>query len=116
VIGMSPQAAAVHATREDPGPPLTDLITLIACVVSRPGWCICWPPGPAAAGRLWRWPRSTPPRYALLYHSDGHGGIDFNQAEPLAYVDSACAGRAGPGVDAAPDQRRATQASGRCRA
>ena len=43
---------AVHATREDPGRRLTDLIALIACVACRPGWCICRPPGPAAAGPL----------------------------------------------------------------
>jgi uncharacterized membrane protein len=106
VIGrMSPQDTAAHATREDPARPLTDLITLLACVASLGGVVYLLAAGSGNGGApeavaaalgiasvvgAWLVVHTVyTTRYALLYYTDEPGGIDFNQADPPAYVDFA---------------------------
>lgn len=103
--GMSPQDTAAHATREDPGRALTDVMTLTACVASLAGVVYLLAAGSSSGGvaeagaaglgiasvaGAWLVVHTTfTTRYARLYYSDNQGGIDFNQDDPPAYVDFA---------------------------
>ena len=106
VIGeMGPRETAAHATREDPARSLTDLITLNACIASLGGVVYLLAAGSSGGGTgealaaalgiasvvgAWLVVHTVyTTRYALLYYSHDRGGIDFNQAEPPAYVDFA---------------------------
>ena len=106
VIGaLGPRETAAHATREDPARPLTDLITLNACIASLGGGVYLLAAGSSGGGTVealtaalgiasvvgaWLVVHTVyTTRYALLYYSHDRGGIDFNQAEPPAYVDFA---------------------------
>ena len=106
VIGrMSAEQTAAHATREDPARALTDLVVLIASVASLAGvvYLLAAGSGGHGAGEAiaaglgilsvagaWAVVHTVYTlRYALLYYTDGPGGIDFNQSERPAYVDFA---------------------------
>jgi len=105
IARMGPADTATHATREDPARALIDLITLIACVASLGGVVYLLAAGSSRGGPeealaaalgiasvagAWLVVHTIyTTRYALLYYSGDPGGIDFNQAEPPAYVDFA---------------------------
>jgi uncharacterized membrane protein len=97
--GLGPRETAAHATREDPARPLTDFITLNACIASLGGVVYLLAAGSsggtveALAAALgiasvvgaWLVVHTVyTTRYALLYYSHHRRGIDFNQAEPPA--------------------------------
>jgi uncharacterized membrane protein len=106
VIGeLGPQETAAHATPEDPARPLTDLITLNACIASLGGVVYLLAAGSSGRGTVealaaalgiasvvgaWLVVHTVYTTwYALLYYSHDRGGIDFNQGEPPAYADFA---------------------------
>jgi uncharacterized membrane protein len=106
VIGrLDPAQTSAHATREDPARPLTDLLTLNACIASLGRVVYLLAAGASGGGAAealvaalgiasvvgaWLVVHTVfTTRYALLYYSGEPGGIDFNQAEPPAYVDFA---------------------------
>ncbi|MBV9923296.1 MAG: DUF1345 domain-containing protein [Pseudonocardia sp.] len=105
IARMSPQQTAKHATRENPARALTDLLVLSASVASLVGVGYLLAAGSSGHGAgagiaaglgiadvvgAWAVVHTVfTLRYALLYYTDGHGGIDFNQSEEPAYVDFA---------------------------
>ena len=106
VIGrMGADDTAAHATREDPGRAGTDLLVLVASIASLGGVVYLLAAGSSgsdvveaiAAGLgiasvvgAWFVVHTIfTLRYALLYCTDGRGGIDFNQSEPPTYADFA---------------------------
>jgi uncharacterized membrane protein len=106
VVGrMNAAETAAHATREDPGRAVTDVIVLAASVASLAGVLEVLAAGSGEGGAAealaaclgvasvmgaWLVVHTVfTVRYALLYYMDEPGGIDFNQPEPPAYADFA---------------------------
>ena len=102
---MSSENTAAHATKEDPTRPMSDIILLGASVVSLAAVVILLLQAGSAKGATqdllaaigvatvalsWIVVHTIfTVRYALLYHSGHHGGIDFNQTTPPKYSDFA---------------------------
>ena len=105
IIHMSSAQTAAHATREDPGNAATDLIVLIAAVASlaavgfilikatsAPGASqdLLAGAGVGSVALSWFTVHSLfTLKYARLYYTGIHGGVDFNQKTPPRYVDFA---------------------------
>jgi uncharacterized membrane protein len=102
---MSAQDTAVHATREDPSRPVSDVLLLAAAVVSLAAVGIVLVRanseqgaaqdllagiGVATVALSWVVVHTVYTlQYARLYYSDEPGGVDFNQAVPPRYADFA---------------------------
>jgi uncharacterized membrane protein len=105
ILGMNADDTAAHATRENPGRRMSDLLSLTACIASVGGVVYLLSAGSSgsstaeaiAAGLgiasvvgAWFVVHTVfTLRYALLYYADEPGGIDFNQSEPATYADFA---------------------------
>lgn len=106
VIAPSSSAqTAAHATREDPGNAATDVIVLIAAVASLAavGFILIQATsaqggsqdllagaGVGSVALSWFTVHTLfTLKYARLYYSGSHGGVDFNQTTPPRYVDFA---------------------------
>jgi uncharacterized membrane protein len=102
---MSSSATAGHATREDPGRAVTDLIVLIAAVASLGAVGVVLIQassatgaqqtllaglGVASVGLAWFTVHTLfTLRYARLYYAGEDGGVEFNQDAPPRYLDFA---------------------------
>jgi len=98
---LGPAETARHALRDDPGRGTLDLLVLLAAVASLGAVAILLLEQAtnsaidsvlSVASVVLAWVSVHTvytTRYALLYYSHDRGGIDFNQAEPPAYVDFA---------------------------
>jgi uncharacterized membrane protein len=105
IIPLSSAQTAAHATREDPGTPATDVIVLIAAVASLAAVGFILIKATSAQGASqdllagagvgsvtlsWFTVHTLfALKYARLYYTGAHGGIDFNQKTPPRYVDFA---------------------------
>jgi uncharacterized membrane protein len=102
---MDSSATASHATREDPGRTVTDLIVLTASVASLVAVSLVLVKASSAKGGqqtalaglgvgsvalAWFTVHTLfTLRYARLYYTDEDGGVNFNQDEPPRYLDFA---------------------------
>lgn len=105
IAPFSSTQTAAHATREDPGTAATDMIVLIAAVASLAAVGFILIKATSAHGASqdllagagvgsvalsWFTVHSLfTLKYARLYYTGAHGGIDFNQKTPPRYVDFA---------------------------
>jgi uncharacterized membrane protein len=102
VTGMNAADTEAHAMTEDPGRQSTDVIIIAASVASLGGVVFLLSQagagnrpltaaiGLTSVGAAWIVVHTLfMLRYARLYYTPPHGGIDFNQDEPPAYRDFA---------------------------
>ena len=105
IVPFSSTQTAAHATREDPGNAATDVIVLIAAVASLAAVGFVLIKATSAHGASqdllagsgvgsvtlsWFTVHSLfTLKYARLYYTGAHGGIDFNQKTPPRYIDFA---------------------------
>ena len=105
IAPMSPAQTAAHAVREDPGNAASDLIVLIAAVVSLAAVGFVLIQASSATGSAQSWLAAAAVgtvalswaavhtlftlRYARLYYTGADGGVDFNQKIPPRYLDFA---------------------------
>jgi len=105
IVPFSSTQTAAHATREDPGTAATELIVVIAAVASLAAVGFMLIKATSAHGASqdllagagvgsvalsWFTVHSLfTLKYARLYYTGAHGGIDFNQKTPPRYVDFA---------------------------
>jgi uncharacterized membrane protein len=105
IAPMTPAATKSHATRENPGRAVSDVIVILAAVASLAAVGVVLIHAAAARGATqgllagfgvvsialsWFAIHTLfTLRYALLYYSGHDGGIDFNQAAPARYLDFA---------------------------
>ena len=102
---MNPSATAAHATRENPGRAVGDVIVLIAAIASLGGISIALVRANSSQGIAqdmlallalasvalsWFTVHTLfMLRYAQLYYTTPHGGVNFNQEGPPRYLDFA---------------------------
>jgi uncharacterized membrane protein len=106
VIGtMNAETTKSHATRENPGRAVSDVITVLAAVASLAAVGVVLIQAAAAKGATQSWLAGFGVasialswfavhtlftlRYALLYYTGADGGIDFNQKQSARYLDFA---------------------------
>ncbi len=105
IIPFSSSQTAAHATREDPGTAATDVIVLVAAVASLAAVGFILIQATSAQGASqdllagvgvgsvalsWFSVHTLfTLKYARLYYTGVHGGVDFNQKAPPRYVDFA---------------------------
>jgi uncharacterized membrane protein len=105
ISSMSASATAGHATREDPGIAVTDLIVLIAAVASLVAvgvvliqassstgakQTVLAGLGVASVAMSWFTVHTLfTLRYARFYYTGDDGGVNFNQDDPPRYLDFA---------------------------
>lgn len=105
IVPLSSRRTAAHATREDPGRAVTDLIVLSAAVASLASVGFVILRAGSAHGAIQEWLAGFGVlsvalswftvhtlfalRYARLYYTGSDGGITFNQEAPPRYVDFA---------------------------
>jgi uncharacterized membrane protein len=105
IATMNPEATKTHATRENPGRAISDLIVVLAAVASLAAVGVVLIQAGSAKGATQSWLAAFGVasialswfavhtlftlRYALLYYTGAGDGIDFNQQLPARYLDFA---------------------------
>ena len=105
IATMNPETTKSHATRENPGRAISDVITILAAIGSLAAVGVILIQAASAKGATqgllagfgvasvalsWFAVHTLfTLRYALLYYSGADGGIDFNQKLPARYLDFA---------------------------